>query len=71
MARLTLKDDGYTFKKIFQGRKWIGRVWKNAEGQYVGKIGKTESKPQPTERAAFEAVGAAYFGYASADAQGS
>ncbi len=67
MARLTLKDDGYPFKKICQGRKWIGRVWKNAEGKFVGKIDKCESKPQATEREAFEAVGALHFGHASAE----
>jgi len=68
MTRLTLKDEGYPFKKICQGHKWVGRVYKNADGKYVGKIGTNESKPQATERAAFEAVGAVHLGHASAEA---
>ena len=29
--RLTLKDEGYPYKKVMQGRKWIGRVYKTAD----------------------------------------
>lgn len=66
--RYTLKNDGYdTFKKIIVGRKWVGRVWKNAEGQYVGKIGATE-RTGLTERAAFDSVVAADLGFDSVEA---
>lgn len=43
--RFTLKDDGYSFKKIMQGRKWVGRVWFNKlDNMYTGKIGQTEHR---------------------------
>jgi hypothetical protein len=63
--RYTLKSDGYaTFKKITQGRKWVGRVYKNVEGTYTGKIGATE-RTGGSELAAFESVVAAQLGYDS------
>jgi hypothetical protein len=68
MARLTLRDDGYAFKKIMQGRKWIGRVCKMGDGSgYLGIIGQHEYKAR-SEREAFEEVGARYLGKASAAA---
>lgn len=66
MARYVLKDDGYAFKKICSGRKWIGRVWKNIEGTYTGKIGKTE-RSGASEHAAFDAVVSAHLGYGSVE----
>ena len=39
-----LRDDGYAnFKKIVNGRKWVGRVSKTASG-FVGKIGNYEAE---------------------------
>lgn len=40
--RYTLRDSGYPYKSICRGRKQVGRVWKNAEGTFTGKIGATE-----------------------------
>jgi len=36
--RLTLKDEGYPYKKVMQGRKWIGRVYKTADGLWACDI---------------------------------
>lgn len=63
--RITLKDDGFTYKKIMHGRKWIGRVVRTADGRYFGRIGKTEAYGA-TELQAFQEVGARYFGRSSA-----
>jgi hypothetical protein len=50
-----LRDDGYAdFKKIMNGRKWVGRVRKTAGG-FLGKIGKYEAEA-PTEAAALREV---------------
>jgi hypothetical protein len=39
-----LKDDGYpTFKYIYQGNKKCGRVSKNADGTFTGRIGTVEA----------------------------
>jgi hypothetical protein len=64
MSRYRLHDDGYpTFKKIMQGRKWVGRVCKSVDpAGYLGIIGKTTVRA-PTEKAAFEAVVAKHLGY--------
>jgi hypothetical protein len=50
-----LRDDGYAnFKKIMNGRKWVGRVSTTASG-FVGKIGKYEAEAL-TEKAALRDV---------------
>ncbi len=50
-----LRDDGYAnFKKIMNGRKWVGRVSKTASG-FVGKIGNYEAEAL-TEKAALRDV---------------
>ncbi len=52
-----LRDDGYAnFKKIMNGRKWVGRVSRTADG-FLGKIGACEAEA-PTELAALRAVAA-------------
>ena len=39
-----LRDDGYAnFKKIMNGRKWVGRVSRTTGG-FLGKIGITKPK---------------------------
>src|ERR1700722_6575957 len=39
-----LRDDGYVnFKKIINGRKWVGRVGKTAGG-FLAKIGNHEAE---------------------------
>ncbi len=50
-----LRDDGYAnFKKIMNGRKWVGRVSKTASG-FLGKIGNYEAEAV-TEMAALREV---------------
>jgi hypothetical protein len=71
MPRLRLVDDGYPFKKIMQGSKWIGRVYKNAQGTYTGQIGKNASRHEATAATpaeAFSEVAARYFGQPNAAA---
>ena len=71
MARLRMVDEGYPFKKIMQGSKWIGRVYKNAAGTWVGQIGKNASRVEAigaTPLEAFMEVGARFFGQANAAA---
>src|SRR5580698_1339066 len=50
-----LRDDGYaSFKKIINGRKWVGRVSQTANG-FLAKIGNHEAEAL-TETAAFQEV---------------
>ena len=50
-----LRDDGYpTFKKIMNGRKWVGRVSRTTSG-FLAKIGDYEAEAL-TEIAAFREV---------------
>jgi hypothetical protein len=50
-----LRDDGYaTFKKIVNGRRWVGRVSQTASG-FLAKIGDHEAEAQ-TEIAALREV---------------
>ena len=50
-----LRDDGYAnFKKIMNGRKWVGRVSRTGDS-FLGKIGACEAEA-PTETAALRAV---------------
>ncbi len=50
-----LRDDGYaSFKKIINGRKWVGRVCQTANG-FLAKIGNHEAEAL-TEIAAFQEV---------------
>jgi len=50
-----IRDDGYAnFKKIMNGRKWVGRVCQTAGG-FLGKIGNCEAEAL-TETAALRAV---------------
>lgn len=59
---LTLVDHGYAFKKIMQGKRWIGRVAKMGDGSgYIGVIGN-DSIVCPTELEAFREIGARYLG---------
>jgi hypothetical protein len=64
--RFTLRNDGYAgFKKIMQGKKWVGRVVTHAEGGYLGIIGKNTARGA-TEVEAFREVAAKAFGCSSA-----
>jgi hypothetical protein len=68
MSRFTLRNDGYaSFKKITEGRKWVGRVAKCADGSFLGIIGRTEVRAT-TETRAFEEVVAKHCGHESAAA---
>lgn len=64
MASFILKNEGYPYKIIYQSRKKVGRVFRHAEGHYVGMIGKDERRGA-TEREAFDEVCAAAFGFDS------
>lgn len=64
--RLTLKDDGYPFLKVMQGRKWIGRVFKNAGGTWDCMINKHYYfRFAKSAEEAFQEGGARFFGHAS------
>lgn len=68
MSKFTLRDDGYSFKKIMQGKAWIGRVLRHSvEPRYLGIIGKL-TVTAPTEREAFEEVVARHCGHVDAEA---
>lgn len=61
--RYTLKDEGFPYKKIYHGRKWVGRVWFNQiDKMYTGKIGQTEHR-DVTALTAFEGVVSRHLGY--------
>lgn len=63
-ATYRLVDEGYgTFKKIFSGRKAIGRVSQTPHG-YFGKIGQTIYQGRG-EGEVFNEVVARYCGYAN------
>ena len=60
--RYTLKDHGYPYKVICQGRRQVGRVFKHADGHYVGMIGKDEAKGH-NDVTAFRNVAAKALGF--------
>jgi hypothetical protein len=66
-VRFTLRDLGYPYKSICQGRKQVGRVWKNTEGTFTGKIGQDE-RTGATSEEAFRNVAATALGYDSVEA---
>jgi hypothetical protein len=69
MPRLRMQDVGMPYKKIMKGSKWIGRVYKNAQGTWTGQIGKNASRIEvtaATDREAFVEVAARYFGHPNA-----
>lgn len=68
MSSYRLIDVGYpTFKKIVNGKKWVGRVCRCSDGTYLGIIGKTESRSR-SEREAFADVVARHLGYPDVEA---
>ena len=68
MTDYSLKDDGYSFKKIMHGKKWVGRVVKHAtDPVYLGIIGKITVR-MPSETGAFREVAARAMGFNSVDA---
>lgn len=69
--RFTMVDHGYPYKKIMQGRKWVGRVVKHAsESGYVGVIYGSPGHTAcgATEREAFERVASLALGFKSPEA---
>jgi hypothetical protein len=62
-----MRDLGYPYKSICRGRKQVGRVFRHADGHFVGMIGRDERKGA-TESEAFQRVAAASFGYDSVEA---
>lgn len=69
--RLTLKDDGYQFLKIMSGRKWIGRVYKEAAGTWGGTIvttsGRLNTTGHATSKEAFQQIGSELLGCNNVD----
>lgn len=61
--RFTLRDFGYPYKSICQGRKQVGRVWQHAETKkWHGMIGKDEATGA-TATEAFENVASKALGF--------
>lgn len=58
------QSNGETFIRIWQGKRWIGRVWRATDGTYGARIGTHAADKQPSADAAFREVGASFFGYA-------
>lgn len=63
-----LKDDGYAFKKIMQGRKWVGRVYQTADGKWSADINRqTYASGYATAKEAFYEGAARRMGFESHD----
>ena len=67
MGAYRLRDDGYPFKKIMHGKKWVGRVIHHADGSYRGYINKIELSTATTCVGAFESAVAKHLGYDSVE----
>jgi hypothetical protein len=67
MTTYRMTDDGYPFKKIMQGRKWVGRVVKHASGGFLATINRKPpiTAQGATEADAFKAAAAKALGYDS------
>ena len=63
-----LKDEGFPYLKIYSGKKWIGRVYKNVQNQWVCQIGKQTYYAGRTAVEAFDEGTSRYMGYSSAAA---
>ena len=65
--RLTLRNDGFPYYKVMRGHKWIGRVYKAADGMWACDIHRTRYYTgATTPQRAFEEGGSRYMGAASA-----
>ena len=60
--RYTMKNEGFPYKLIYKSRAKVGRVYRHADGHFVGMIGPL-NRAGATEREAFEAVVAADCGH--------
>lgn len=66
--KFNLKDDGYPWRVIYQGRQKVGRVWQHVETKvYHAMIDKTEATGESFSDA-FRNVVAKELGYASVQA---
>lgn len=61
-VRLMLRDDGYPFMKIMEGRRWIGRVYVDKRGTYRASIAGEEYAIGSTFEDAFRIAAIAYAG---------
>jgi hypothetical protein len=61
--RYTMKNEGFPYKNIYAGRAKVGRVYRRADGKYVGVINGNEFVAA-TEDAAFRESAARAMGYA-------
>ena len=67
--RLTLKDHGYPYYKIMDGKRWIGRTYRAADNTYTCMIGGTTYHAGASSHEQAFAEGAArWLGHASAAA---
>lgn len=64
-----LKDEGYPFKKIYRGRDWVGRVYRDAATHlWHGKIGRIVTRGYTDDVRAFEDAAAQAMGFSGAAA---
>ena len=67
--RLTLKNHGYPYLKIMDGKRWIGRTYRAADGKYACVIGKRVLyEGASSHEQAFAEGAARWLGYDSAAA---
>jgi hypothetical protein len=64
----TLRDEGFPFKKIYNGRKWVGRVCRHGDGGFLGIIKGVGEVRASSEKTAFEEIASKAMGYSSAAA---
>lgn len=66
--RLYDKQGSETFWRIYNARKWVGRIAQHADGTYIGVIGKEMVRGCATRHEAFEEVVARRLGFNNAAA---
>lgn len=66
--RYTMRDVGLPYYKVMAGRRWVGRVYRHAGGEWRCAIGKVVQGTGATAREAFGAGVAKYLGHASESA---
>jgi hypothetical protein len=63
MARYRLIDVGFPYKKIMNGRKWVGRVYQHADGHWICAINKQDMAKGKTPNEAFRDGVAKHLGF--------
>lgn len=62
-----MRDVGLPYYKVMAGRRWVGRVYRHAGGEWRCAIGKVVQGTGATAREAFGAGVAKHLGHASED----